>query len=260
MPLADLQRRVRDAVINRDSASLATVLVGGTQPTTRFDIHVRHYQESLTAAVAGRFPATGWLIGPTRLEAAARAFVHAHPPTAPCIAEYGAAFADFLATWPETAHLTYVPAFAELDWHLGRLAVSVELAPVSADQLTRIDSAGLADSVVTIQPGTHYLDADWAIDTLMKMYLADTSPESWTLRDEDVYLEVRGARGEFRFARLSAPEYTFRAQLAAGRALGDAAALALSADATFDPGTAFVALIGERLVTSIGRSATGDRL
>ena len=81
-------------------------------PSKRLDIHLRHYEASLTAAVVGRFPATVWLIGARRLEQAARRFVHEHPPTAPCIAEYGAAFPTFLGSWPDTAHLTYAPAFA----------------------------------------------------------------------------------------------------------------------------------------------------
>lgn len=259
MPLADLQRQVRHAVINGDSASIAPLLTGGIRPARRFDIHRRHYEESLTAAVVGRFPATGWLIGPTRLEAVARAFVHAHPPTAPCIAEYGSAFPGFLATWPETAHLTYLPTFADLDWHLGRLAVSVDLAPVGADDLTRLDPNHLADLAVTLQPGTHYVDAPWAIDTLFKMYLTDTSPESWTLQHEEVRLEARGARGTFRFSRLSAPAHTFRASLASGDTLGDAAARALEFDKAFDPGAALLALLDERLMTSIGRPDAGDR-
>ena len=117
----------------------------------------------------------------------------------------------------------------------------------------------LADLAVTLQPGTHYVDAPWAIDTLFTMYLTDTSPESWTLQHEDVRLEVRGARGTFRFSRLSAPDYTFRASLASGDTLGDAAARALECEKAFDPGAALLALLDERLMTSIGRADAGDR-
>lgn len=258
MPLADLQQQVRHALIKGDSTSVAKLFVGGTWPASRFDIHLRHYEESLTAAVVGRFPATAWLIGPTRLEAAARAFVHAHPPTAPCIAEYGALFPGSLGTWPETADLSYVPAFADLDWHLGRLAVSVDLPSVGAHELTRIGTDTLLDLSVALQPGTHYLRAPWGIDTLIKLYLAGTTPESWTLREEDVHLEVRGARGTFRFSRLTAPDFTFRASLASGATFGDAAVRALELDAAFDPGAALLALVDERLMTSLGPGA-GDR-
>lgn len=252
MPLAELQRQVRDALIIGDADTLAAPFVGGARPARRFDIHRRHYEESLTAAVVGRFPATAWLIGPARLEAAARSFVHAHPPMVPCIAEYGGAFPGFLATWPETQPLTYVPAFADLDWHLGRLAVSVDMPSCGTDQLMQIGADTLPDAPVVFQAGTHYQHAPWDIDSLIKLYLADTAPESWTLCHEDVYLEVRGSRGTFRFSRLTAPDFAFRISLAAGRTFGDAAVRALELDPAFDPGAALRAVVDERLMTSIG--------
>jgi hypothetical protein len=103
---------------------------------------------------------------------------------------------------------------------------------------------------VALQPGAHYLYAPWGIDTLIMLYLADTLPDSWTLRGEDVHLEVRGSRGAFRFTRVTAPEFTFRASLAAGRTLGDAATRALEQDAAFDPGAGLLALVNERLITA----------
>ena len=258
MPLADLQRLVRDAVVNGDSASIGPFLVGGSWPARRFDIHRRHYEESLTAAVVGRFPATGWLIGARRLGVAARAFVHAHPPIAPCIAEYGPAFPGFLSTWQDMARLEYVQAFADLDWHLGRLAVSVDEAPVERHELARTRPDDLADAVVTLQAGLHYAAAPWPIDALIQMYLADSSPDSWTLRDDDVRLEIRGARGEFRFARLSAAVFAFRSSLACGRTLGDAAGHALAIDEAFDPGAALVAALDEGLIRSLRKPRRGE--
>ena len=144
MSLADLQRQMRDAVVSGDSAAIGPLLVGGQNASKRLAIHLHHYEASLTAAVVGRFPATGWLVGSHRLEGAARQFVHDHPPTAPCITEYGSKFPGFLATWPETTHLTYVPAFADLDWHLGRLAASVDLSAVGRDRLAAIDPTDLS--------------------------------------------------------------------------------------------------------------------
>jgi hypothetical protein len=232
--------------------------VGGWQPLKRFDIHRRHYEESLTTAVLGRFPATGWLVGSKRIEAAARAFVHEHPPTAPCIAEYGSAFPGFLATWPETERLTYVPEFADLDWHLGRLAVSIDAAGVVPDQLTQNGTDALLDTRLGLQSGTHYVHASWAIDTLISLYLADTAPDTWTLQLEEVYLQVRGSRGAFCFSRLNPAAFAFRTSLMAGETCGEAAARALNLDASFDPGAALVSLVDDGLVTNID-SGAGDR-
>ncbi len=253
MSLAELQHQVRDAVITGTGGPVASVLVGGRDPAARLDIHRRHYTVSLATAIVGRFPATEWLVGPSRLDGAARHFVREHPPSAPCIAEYGAAFPEFLRAWPAIADLTYVPAFADLDWHLGRLAVAVEMAAVGREQLATLNGPDFADLVVTLQPGTHYVEARWAIDALMMMYLSDASPESWTLIEEPVYLEVRGARGSFRFTRLRAGELVFRRSVANGISLGDAASCALEIDPAFDPGAGLLSLLDERLMTCIGR-------
>jgi hypothetical protein len=258
MSLAELQHQMRDAVITGSSASIAARLLGGRDAAKRFGIHHRHYTASLATAIVGRFPATGWLVGPGQLEDAARQFVREHPPLAPCIAEYGARFPAFLGTWPATADLRYVPAFADLDWHLGRLAVAVDVAALGREQLATLNATDLADLVVTLQSGTHYVEASWAIDTLMTMYLGDASPESWTLTDEPVHVEVRGARGAFRFSRLRAGELVFRRSIAGGVSLSDAASHALKIDPGFDPGAGLLSLLDERLITAIGRP--GERL
>src|SRR5262249_55350963 len=122
MSIAELQHQLRNAVTSGNGAPVVPALVGGRHAAKRLGIHHRHYTASLLTAIVGRFPATAWLVGPTRLEDAARQFVQEHPPTAPCIAEYGEAFPAFLGAWPATAGLTYVPTFAALDWNLGRLA------------------------------------------------------------------------------------------------------------------------------------------
>ena len=91
------------------------------------------------------------------------------------------------------------------------------------------------------------------------MYLADTSQGSWALIAEEVRIEARGARGAFRFTRLSADAYAFRMSLAEGHTLGEAAGRALEVEPAFDPGMALRTLLDERLITSIGRPATGGR-
>ena len=259
MPLVDLQQQIRDAIVTGNTASVGPLLVGGRNAATRLAIHLHHYEVSLTAAVVGRFPATGWLVGPRRLEDAARRFVHDHPPTAPCIAEYGAQFPTFLATWPDTAHLTYVPAFADLDWHLGQLAVSIDVEAIARDRLVALKPTDLTSVGVRLQAGTYYVRASWPIDTLITMYLSNASPESWALVDEEVRLEARGSRGAVRFSRLRAGDYTFRVALAEGQTLGDAASRALELDPAFDPGMALRDLLDEQLITSVGPSHAGGQ-
>src|SRR5262245_53377727 len=119
MSLAELQHQLRDAVITGSAAPVVPLLVGGRDATKRLGIHHRHYTTSLATAIVTRFPATAWLVGPSRLEEAARQFVQQHPPTAPCIAEYGGAFPAFLGAWPATGGVASGPAVSGLDVSAG---------------------------------------------------------------------------------------------------------------------------------------------
>lgn len=259
LPLGDAQRRVRDAVVMGDAASAASLFVGGEDAAQRLAIHIRHYRTSLVTAVLGRFPATGWLVGTPLLEEAATQFVREHPPSAPCIGEYGRRFPQFLATWPGADRVPYLRAFADLDWHLGRLALAIELPVVTRDNVAAV-AADLADATLTIQPGTHYAHAESPIDELMTLYLSDAAPERLVLADTEIWIEVRGARGSLRFSRLTATEFSFRVAIAEGLSLGDAAQRAWDIDPAFDPGLGLAALVDGGLATTIGPNLGGVQL
>lgn len=243
--LGDLQVAVRAILTGGECGALATRLIGGSDPGRRLAIHRRHYATSLTAAIVSRFPATHWLLGSEVFTAAAGAFVDAHPPERPCIAEYGESFPSFLRDWPAAAHLIYVPAFAELEWHLGALALDVDLPAV--DVLPT--GAGSSALHLQLQTGVRYLSLDWPVDVLIRGFLEETLPEAFAMEPLVGWLEVRGDRGQLRMQRLSAGRHAFRQALAGGAPLGDAMLAGLGTDDTFRPTDELTALLGEGLVT-----------
>ena len=189
LTLADIQAGIRDAVVNGNSAAVAPVLVGGTHPEQRLAIHRRHYMASLTRALVERFPATVWLVGSGLVTRVTTSFVREQPPSRPCIAEYGDGFPCYLGAHPAAQSLPYLAQFAELEWHLGRLALATD------------ESANV-----------QYLHLDWAHDELIDLYLTDTAPDEYVLRQEDVWLEIRGLRGELQMNRLTGDEFACRVE------------------------------------------------
>jgi Putative DNA-binding domain len=185
--LSDIQAGIRDALVNGDSTAVARFLLGGGRPEQRLAIHQRHYVASLTRALVERFPATVWLIGSELVRQAATSFVREQPPSRPCIAEYGDGFPRYLGAHPATASLPYLAQFAELEWHLGRLALATE------------ESANV-----------QYVHLDCALDELIGFYLTDTAPDEYALRQEEVWLEIRGLRGKLQMKRLTGEEFTCR--------------------------------------------------
>ncbi|MDA1184420.1 MAG: DNA-binding domain-containing protein [Acidobacteria bacterium] len=248
--LTEIQEGIRQAVVVGDDAAVAPWLVGGRDGRKRLAIHRRHYHASLVSALLDRFPATVWLVGTACVAEAARRFVQRRPPTRPCIAEYGEDFPAFLAAERGAADLPYLRSFVELEWHLGEISLAVTRPPLGQADLSSIDPATLADLRITVQPGLHYFHAEWNVDTLIRLYLTNDAPDRFLLERGDAWVELRGARGDLRFRRLTHSGFTFRSALSAGRSLGDAAVAALDLDAAFDAGDALATLIADGLVTA----------
>src|SRR5437764_325068 len=125
---------------------------------TFLSIHRRHYEASLVTALMDKFPAVTWLAGAAFMEDAARAFVHRHPPRAPCIADYGADFPQFLRDEASAARLPYLASFAELEWCLGRSAIAVDEAPLALSAFAD-HAATTVDVRLVLQSGLHFVIA-----------------------------------------------------------------------------------------------------
>lgn len=247
--LADIQQRVRRAVVHGNCDETGLLLVGGNSPGKRLAIHRRHYETSLVDALLGKFPGTAWLAGSELVADAARAFTGMNPPSAPCIAEYGADFPLFLASQPATEHILYLYAFAQLEWHLGHVAVAIDEPAATIDTLSRLNRSRLLDVKLAIQPGVRYLKASWPVDELMSLFLSDSAPQLYNFSPMEIWLEIRGVRGNFGMRRLSSAEFEFRRAIAGGQTVGSAAELALQYEPAFDLAGAFARIFSERLVT-----------
>jgi hypothetical protein len=265
LSLADTQAHLRHALVTGDASGILPLLVGGRDAGARLAIHRRHYDASLVKALLGKFPATVWLVGGPCVTEAARAFAHTHPPCAPCMAEYGSEFPKFLSTWaagegvwPAAERVPYLQAFAQLEWHLGQVAVAIDRAPVPIEQFAQLDSNALMRARLILQPGLGYLAASWPVDELMTLHLTDTAPEQFPLAPADVWIEIRGARGEFQINRVDAGDFIFRTAILEGLSIGEAAVYALDAHPGFAPGQALAALVGAGLVTALAHYVRDD--
>ncbi len=257
--LAETQLLIRRAVVAGETASVAPLLVGGRDPERRLAIHQRHYESSLMAAIQTKFPATAWLVGTPFLDGAARQFVQQHAPAAPCIAEYGEEFPRFIGQRPGAACVPYLCSFAELEWHLGQVAISVDRPALDLGAFSTFEANTLMDTGLILQAGLRYLCASWPVDDLIQLYLTDTAPNEYRLAPAHVWLEVHGARGEFDINRLDAAEFVFREAILGGQAIGAAAACALDADAQFDIARAFATLIASGRVIGTIRPGRGGK-
>jgi hypothetical protein len=249
--LADIQILVRNAVVTGDVARLTGLLTRGHDPEKGIDIHRRNYEISLVTALLTKFPATVWLAGSSFFTEAATDYIRIHPPHAPCIAEYGDHFPQFLAALPAANGMPYLREFAELDRQVGQVSVEIEERCLALADLSQVGADRLPEITLRLQPGVRYRESSWPIDDLLQLYLSESAPDSYPFEPCHVWLEVRGARGDFRMDRLESSEFTFRKSIAEGGSIGSAAEGALDVAPSFDPGIALVRLIESGIVAEI---------
>ncbi|HEY7298736.1 MAG TPA: DNA-binding domain-containing protein [Xanthobacteraceae bacterium] len=253
-PLAETQAHLRRAVVAGDLADIGPMLRGGRDPAKRLAIHQRNYETSLVNALLGKFPATGWLVGPGFLSQAAREFIRRRPPRSPCIAQYGEDFPRHLETRPHAERVPYMRELAELEWCVGHAAIATDRPSLAPDALGGLNPDVLCDATLTLQGGVHYLATSWPVDELMKTYLQEKAPDTLQLSPGEFRFEIRGSRGAFQINRLDSGEFAFRNGLRSKCTIGAAAELALEADPDFDVGPSFLKAITEGLVVAIRQS------
>jgi len=255
--LDDLQAHFRDAVVDGKVDVIAPFLAGGRGAMNRLAIHQRNYGTSLVQALLTKFPATAWLAGTSFITVAAARYVRQHPPSAPCIAEYGEAFPEFLARCPGSERMAYLRDFATLEWHVGQVSIAVNRNPLPFDEFAACAVDTLPKTLLTLQGGLRYFQASWPVDHLLQLYITGSAPDVLELSPADVHIEIRGARGEFHFQRLDAGTFIFRQAVFKGQVIGDAAEKALDADPAFEAGQALRSLIGAGAVIGMRTEAHG---
>jgi Putative DNA-binding domain len=237
--------------VSGESAAVVPLLVGGAQPIRRLVVHQRHYRASLVTTLLDRFPGLSWLVGGKAMSEAAEAYVRAHPPSAPCLAEYGDRFPAFVARHVGHPAESYVQPFGELEWHVGAVSIAVDV-PAAASLSAPVDGDTLASATVSLQPGLRYFHARWPVHDLLRRFLTDSAPAVYELHPSETWMEIRGARGDFDINALDPATWTFRRELQGGLSLERACLCALAIDDAFDPGAAFATLRTTRLLTSLG--------
>jgi hypothetical protein len=91
--------------------------------------------------------------------------------------------------------VAYLRVFAGCGWHLGRVAVSVDLPTAGAEPgapFRGLPGEAVANARLVPQGRVHYLQAAWPIDTLMALFVGEQAPDHAVIGPAAVFLEIRG--------------------------------------------------------------------
>ncbi len=217
----------------------AAILRGGAAPAgiaaARLGVHRATTLGTLTEALADAFPVVALLVGERFFAQAAARFVPAHPPAAPRLAEYGAAFPDFLAAFAPARGLAYLPDVARLDWAVHRAYHAADRAALRAEQLAALDPAAFGALRLGLHPSVQLLASRFPVDRIWQAHHGEGELSAIDLSASvDCRLLVDRGPGGIRLLPLDAGELALLQAFGTGGSLDEAAGAAAAVDVDLD--------------------------
>jgi hypothetical protein len=246
--LRELQAGFRAALLGDDERCVAPAVVDdGLSASARLAVYRHHVFTSLTAALAATYPVVCRLVDRRFFGWLADRYVRAHPPAGPCLVEYGADFADFIAAFGACGHLPWLADVARLEWAMNAALHAPDAAALEPDALGALAPAEVARLTLRLDPSMTLLASQWPVDAIWRANQpgADGAVD---LQQGEARLEVRRFGDDVVYRALPPATFAFRAALAGGVALEDAVEHALDADPAFDLAGEIRALLDERLL------------
>jgi hypothetical protein len=239
--LRELERDLRAALLGGDDGPARAAVQGdGLDPGARLGIYRHHVTTTLTAALQATFPVVCRLVDERFFAYAADRFIRDTPPSGPCLFEYGADFADFLAGFPPCHALSYLADVARLEWALQRALHAPEAAPLPMRAVEGVAPEAAASLTFSLDASASWLASPYPTDRIWRANQTDApGPEVVDLAAGEARLEAR-RRGDHAI-------FAFRRALATGANLAAATGAALAVDPTFGLAPALVALFEDEL-------------
>lgn len=188
-------------------------------------------------ALAANYPAVQRLVGEEWFRAGAAVFARAAPPRTPMLVEYGAGFAEFLATFPPAAELGYLADVARVDRFWTEAHIAADAVPLEASALAALDPQRLATVRLRLHPSARWR---W-FETQPVHSIWSRNRREGGDEDESTEIDWRGEGALVVRPQLAVEHYAidrasvaFLDACAAMRTLGEAAQAALDVDPDTD--------------------------
>jgi hypothetical protein len=260
LKLPDLQTGVRLSVLGRSRPEIIAAILGEEgQAEARLDIHRHHILRSLTEALKANFPVVCRVVDPRFFGFAADCFIRMHPPSAPCLAEYGAEFPDFIRAFEPARALPYLGDLARLEWAVLEARNAPDAAPITPEGLRQVPIADYPNLTLRLDPSLRLLRTLWAVERIWAAHQDDERQAPIELGGEGSRLIVRRRGAEVEVESVDPATFAFLAALRQGRCLATAGAAGLAADPFFDMALALRRLLAEQGLVGFSVLPTRNR-
>ena len=244
--LLEIQRELAGSLLTGNDEGIVRWIAGGSDEVrSRIEIHRNNIRVSLSDALAGMFPVVRRLVGDGFFAFAAHNFLRAEPPQAPCVAEYGVGFGDFLATFEPCGNHAYLPDVARFERLLHDAARRPCMAPLETGALAGLSDGQAAHVVFGFQPCFGYMRSAWPLAAIWRAN-QEGGDGTVEMTAGETFIEVCRSNGVVEFRELAPAIFAFRAALKGGESLAAALHKATTLDSDFDISRALVDLFDDQ--------------
>lgn len=215
----------------------------------RFNVYRNNVAVSLTEALETAFPVVRKLVGEANFKILAGAFLREHPPSSPLLMLYGNDLPGFLAEFPPTSGLRYLPDVARLEQMMRESYHAADATPIDPGRLAEIAPDDLPAQLLTLAPSFKLLRSGWPVYSIWAFNTHDTAKKP-VIKGEDVVV----LRPEFdpEPVLLNPGDAEFLTAITTEHNLGSAMELAARTTEKFDLSQILTTLITAQAIVDIG--------
>ena len=208
-----------------------------------------------TKALAAAYPIVRKIVGGDFFDAMAREYARLHPAASGDLNEYGERLAEFVAVFPHTQDLPYLPDVARMEWLAHRAYYAADATAFDPARLAGVPPSRYTDLRPALAPACALLESDWPLARI------------WTVHQDDFEgkIEVDLDAGPDRvlihrpFWRvqvlaLRPGDYRLLESASAGATLGRALEAAVEEEPGFDPAAALRGWIEAGVIVDLAES------
>lgn len=251
--LPDLQEMFGSAIEDAGRARAAASMFRGNpeRSLARLAVYRGNVYANCGKALAGAYPIVRKILGEEFFAAMAREYVRSNASQSGDLNRYGERLGDFIAGFPHTAELPYLPDVARMEWLVHRAHLAEDSPAFDPSSLASLHAERFADLRPRLSAACALLQSPWPLGRI------------WTIHQDDYQgtFEIDLNAGSDRVLvhrplwrahvlSLAPGDFRFLSAAYRGETLG-AALEAGAADAGFDPSTALAHLINAQVITSL---------
>jgi hypothetical protein len=216
----------------------------------RYDVYRNNVTVSLSDTLASIFPATQRITGAEFFRAMARLHQRASPPTSPLLFEYGRDFPGFIERYEYAQAMPWLADVARIEraWLDAYHAADLEI--LRPEALAAIAPNLLPDALLVPHPAVRIVRSDYPAVTIFAANRRERPPDPIeAIGAEDALITRPGLEVVVR--HLPPGGAVFLSRLVSGGTLGQAAAAAVAASASFDLAVNIAGMISSGAFTAL---------